>query len=137
MSLLSLFFIAIIIIVIIKSNYYYSIITTLAVIVLIGALIVIGYTFKTFKNDKKFPPVLSECPDHWVLEGNNCLNPKSLGRNTDSCSAPKDFNIQPFTGFDGNCKKAEWAKNCEVSWQGITTNSDICNKSLDNLLDNY
>jgi hypothetical protein len=75
------------------------------------------------KKEKQFPPWSSECPDHWEVVGKNiCKNSKNIG----NCSLKEDgSNIMDFskedlfTGDKGKFFKCEWAKNCNVSWEGI------------------
>lgn len=42
------------------------------------------------------------------------------GKNTRS----KDFKTSQYTGVGGKCQKYTWAKNCGITWDGITTLSD-------------
>jgi hypothetical protein len=97
-----------------------------AIIILIIVLVFIGVTL-TYSKDQQWPPMTPECPDYWVAEGsgNNitCVNTKNLG----TCP-PKggdkylkmDFNNSTFTGQNGLCAKYTWAKNCGISWDGVT-----------------
>lgn len=98
-----------------------------AVIILILALVFIGMTLHYSKSKETWPPILPSCPDYWVIDGsgNNstCTNVKDLG-----VCKPKsgekhqvmNFNGSAFTGNNGNCNKYNWAKKCQISWDGIT-----------------
>ena len=98
----------------------YSII--IASITLIIMLSLIGYMLYNNRHNKKFPPVTGECPDFWVSNNGECSNPHNLGR----CPGPKKFNNKQYQAHDGTCMKSKWAKNCNLSWQGITNNPNIC-----------
>ena len=98
-----------------------------AIIILIIALVIIGVTLSFAKDDQVWPPIVPQCPDYWVADGsgNNatCINIKDLG----TCQAfgenkhlTMNFNNPPFTGLNGTCSKYTWAKNCGLSWDGIT-----------------
>ena len=95
-----------------------------AAIILILMLIFIAYSLVENRNNKTFPPISSECPDFWISTDKGCENPKNLGK----CgSGPFDFNQSSYKGHDGNCNKARWARNCQVTWSGITNNDVLIN----------
>ena len=96
------------------------IVATIALIVL---LTIIGITLYSHKTNVKYPPVVSKCPDYWEISGNKCINVKNLGNN---CGKSFDYTSNKFKGSKGDCAKAKFARNCDITWQGITTNSDIC-----------
>lgn len=96
------------------------------IIILIFSLIIIGRTIHNNKTDK-WPPISTSCPDYWELDETTspamCVNTKKIG----TCNAlPNEdvfkmsFNEKPFNGLNGRCAKYKWAKNCDVSWDGIT-----------------
>jgi hypothetical protein len=98
-----------------------------AIIILIIALVIIGISLTYAKDTQVWPPLTAQCPDYWTIDGsgNNalCTNIKDLG----TCAPQSgkqhltmNFNTPAFTGSNGNCAKYTWAKNCGVSWDGIT-----------------
>ena len=96
-------------------------ILAIAVVVLVVSLTIIGVALSYASDQKEWPPVVSECPDYWKIDGsgNNttCTNVKNLG----ICPAKTmNFNVDPYTGESGTCNKYTWATNCKVSWDGIT-----------------
>ena len=93
-----------------------------ASIILILLLTFIGYSLYNNRKNQNFPPVIGECPDYWISNNNECSNPHNLGR----CTGPKSFNTKDYMGEGGNCMKSKWAKNCNLTWQGITNNPNIC-----------
>ena len=113
---------------------FQSTILTIAIIVLIIVLILIGIMLSKSSNSAvDWPPIVGDCPDYWIdtstgseESGSACLNTKSLG----TCNIPsrssltpnnKDFSVAPFTGSNSTCAKYKWAKNCAVTWDGITS----------------
>ena len=123
-----------------------------AIIVLIIALTTVGVAISNDNTKVDFPPRVDSCPDYWVhasylkngdvMVGNSdinvndlndeCVNIKRMG----TCNPQQeimDFNVAPFnnpgdSGPDsGMCAKYEWAKGCNVTWDGITNKDDICN----------
>jgi len=97
-----------------------------AIIILIIALIFIGIALSYSKN-KMWPPMVPSCPDYWQIDGsgNNttCTNIKDLGSCPSQSGQPHlvmNFNNPAFTGANGLCAKYTWAKNCNISWDGIT-----------------
>ena len=103
---------------------FQQIVILIATILLIIALVFIGYALYNNRFSKRFPPVIGKCPDFWVAEKDMCNNPKNLG----NCKGSMNFNQDRFKGHDGNCNKAKWANSCNVSWSGITNDSQVCNK---------
>ena len=93
-----------------------------AIVILILMLSFIGYVLYKKKFNYKFPPVIGECPDYWIAQNNTCTNPKNLGK----CRGSKSFNNKIYKGDGGDCAKAKWANNCNLSWQGITNNPNVC-----------
>jgi hypothetical protein len=97
-----------------------------AIIILIIALVFIGVALKQTK-DQDWPPIVSDCPDYWLIDGsgNNttCTNIKDLGTcppKSGDKHLTMNFNIPAFTGSNGTCAKYMWAKKCGISWDGIT-----------------
>ena len=97
-----------------------------AIIILIIALIFIGISL-TYADNQTWPPMTPECPDYWMIDGsgNNatCVNVKDLGTcppQSGQKHLSVNFNNSPFTGSNELCSKYTWAKNCGVSWVGIT-----------------
>ena len=105
---------------------FQKIVLIIAIIVLIITLVFVA-TLLGGSSGETWPPLLPECPDWWIADGsgNNttCINVKDLG----VCPAPSgkkhqnmNFNSSPFTGDNGSCAKYQWAKKCDVTWDGIT-----------------
>jgi hypothetical protein len=97
----------------------------IAVFLLIFTLIVIAIALKKAETSQTWPPIVSECPDYWYVDGsgNNtkCVNLKDLGTcNPSSGHLTMNFNIAPFDGSNSTCEKYNWANKCGISWDGIT-----------------
>lgn len=97
----------------------------------------------TTKSMKKYPiggcssTVYGCCPDRLTpktdADGTNCptkcFNKHSLGKTSATCpSIPNemDFSGEEFTGNTGLCNKRNWAKQCGLTWDGITDVSLSC-----------
>ena len=98
---------------------------TIAVIILVLALVFMGLILSN-KSAEQWPPVLSDCPDWWVIDGSGntstCTNVKDLGvcqANSGDKHLVMDFNSPIFAGDNGACNKYKWANKCKVSWDGI------------------
>ena len=101
-----------------------------AIVILIFALVIIGISL-TNSIDSNWPPMISNCPDYWTVDGsgNNtqCINTKDLGTcpsNSGSKHLIMNFNNAPYVGSNSLCAKYTWAKNCGVTWDGITYGVD-------------
>ena len=121
-------------------------------IILIICLVIFFIMILYINREQKFPPVIGDCPDYWLsskyfdnkdnldmiedvltkteLEnnegGSKCVNVKKLGN--PNCSKIMDFNEVPFNTVNGLCDKYKWAKDCDLTWDGITNNKTICDK---------
>jgi hypothetical protein len=113
---------------------FQQIVLIIAIVVLIILLTFIGVTLSKSKYSESWPPMVGACPDYWEdLTGNgeSCFNVKKIGK----CNIPTledkntmNFNVPPFNTFDlGNCEKLKWANNCQISWDGITSESNALN----------
>jgi len=105
---------------------FQKIVVIIAIICLIAALIFVGYAMYQKQYDVKFPPVSSQCPDYWTAKDKKCFNTKHLGSCATGKDASVDFNTKFFQGHNGACRKANWAKRCGVSWDGISNNTHAC-----------
>ena len=98
---------------------------TIAIIILILTLCVIGINLRRQKYNSVYPPVIPNCTDYWDMKDNMCVNSMNLGKAT--CREPMDFSKAQWSGNSGLCSKYTWAKTCNLSWDGITSNPDVCN----------
>ena len=114
-----------------------------ATVLLILSLLVIGIALYRHRQHEVFPPVIANCPDYWddVTPDNNSsgtvcknmgINPSpSRSRNSGSLSCPGKGGVQTFhssmwRGKSGICRKAEWAEQCGVYWDGVTNTNEDC-----------
>ena len=101
-------------------------------IILVVSLVLVLIFILMSKGNQKYPPVESECPDYWELgpdPSDNqklvCKNVKGLGDS--STPAELDPNRQDFQGVDGLCNKQNWAREHNVTWEGVTEpTKDAC-----------
>jgi hypothetical protein len=106
---------------------FQKMVAIIAFSILIITLILTGIFLARRKGTGNYPPVVGTCPDYWeeqkVDNKNMCVNVKNLG----NCGIDKkDFNITEFKGEIGNCHKKRFAENCDLTWDGITNNANIC-----------
>jgi hypothetical protein len=110
---------------------FQSIVMSISVVLLIICLIFIGVLLYKNKYSKKFPPIIANCPDYWLDQsdknnGSKCFNAQNLGNG--QCAKTMDFSKSAWNGPDGLCAKSKWAKSCDLTWDGIDNNSDVCKK---------
>ena len=90
------------------------------------------YKKKTLKKMKlmtqTWPVEYQSCPDYWVHRGNGeCINVHKLGTKRDSDIGDTiNFSKGQYEGVEGNVSKCRWAKQNNVSWEGIDSLSN-CN----------
>lgn len=91
-------------------------------------IILLYFIYSTMRDNAvgDWPPVVGQCPDYWndrAQDGRACVNTHRLGKcniPTADDLNPKNFNMAPYSGDDGDCAKYKWAKSCGVEWDGIT-----------------
>ena len=110
----------------------------IAGIILVVSLVLVLIFILMSKGNQKYPPVESECPDYWELGQNPdlvegpepganqklvCNNVKGLGDSTPYV----DPDSREFQGVDGLCNKQNWARQHNVTWEGVTEpTKDAC-----------
>lgn len=108
---------------------FQRIVLLVAGVTLVIALLFIAFSLYFLQSKRKYPPVIGECPDYWELDEKSgkpiCKNTHNLG----TCGKSASFMGAQFVGSDSNCKKAKWARGCNLTWDGITNIPDICSKS--------
>jgi len=94
---------------------YQRIVLGIAIILLISAYIMIYFTL--VDNNKNWPPSVAKCPDFWVYDPttDKCQNGSEL--------YPEDIDIK--LSQKSNCDNYTWAKNNNVSWEGLSYGVNI------------
>ena len=67
--------------------------------------------------------------------GSKCSNVKNLGKCNGSVAQGQhltmDFSGAPYIGAQSLCSKSKWARECGITWDGITSGvDDPCDISL-------
>lgn len=108
-----------------KTKYTIIIIAT---IILIIYLIIIGLSIYNSQYNQKYPPVIPECPDYWeITEDKICQNTKNIGSCLSAESDKKiNLNDAKWKGKTGMCAKYQFAKRCNLQWDGIAENNKLC-----------
>tara|TARA_Y100000816_G_C26082724_1_gene570908 strand:+ start:374 stop:706 length:333 start_codon:yes stop_codon:yes gene_type:complete len=100
---------------------------SIASIILVAMLIFIAYVFHKGQTNVNFPPVVPKCPDYWTVgaEGKTCVNTIGLGTCESDSVITIDDPQKDWAGSAGLKNKCEWAKRCNLTWDGITNNGRI------------
>ena len=99
-------------------------VATVAIVILIIALCFIGIALYRQAYNSDYPPVIPNCPDYWDASGNLCINSMPLGNAR--CRTPMDFTTPQWNNSSAMCRKYQWAKGCNLTWDGITDNASLC-----------
>tara|TARA_B100000287_G_C20458218_1_gene712235 strand:- start:48 stop:452 length:405 start_codon:yes stop_codon:yes gene_type:complete len=104
-----------------------------AIVILIIVLIIIGVMLNYSLFNENYPPIISDCPDYWDVSLNSdnqvaCHN--IVRQNTGTCNN-NTYPVEQFYAYASNpkdviCAKYKWAKECNISWDGITNNNQAC-----------
>lgn len=110
---------------------FQNIVLIAATTILIISLCFIGLSLYNQKYKADYPPIIANCPDYWIDSSGNGSQCKQDSNNPiGTCSGPMDFTAPEWAGQDrGICSKYKWAKSCNLTWDGITNNADICGAS--------
>lgn len=107
--------------------------TILKVALFVLVLFLGGIGYKMYQNrlDDVERRIIGSCPDYWKLTSTTggktvCENVKNLGKST--CSKTMNFSVQPYNLQDGLCRKFKWAKGCDLTWDGVTNDINVCKK---------
>ena len=121
------------------SDFHKSILI-IATLSLIAGLVIIGFLLYKSIYEESYPPIISECPDYWDVSYNNttgsvnCVNTIQInnGSGTSNCMSypTSEFQTNGDSLEEVLCKKYEWAKKCNIVWDGVTNNSKPCNDSI-------
>jgi hypothetical protein len=99
-------------------------VATVAIVILIITLCFIGIALYRQAYNSDYPPVIPNCPDYWDVSGNFCVNSMALGNTR--CLAPMDFTRPQWNNNSAMCRKYQWAKSCNLTWDGISDNASLC-----------
>ena len=115
-----------------------------ACVLLILGLILIGVFISKNIEKAAYPPVVGDCPDYWDVSYNSVskkiCSSNSINTGTTGTTITKfggfelSCNYYPVSNFtnagtsvdDIICAKHNWAKECNIHWDGITNNSQAC-----------
>jgi len=102
-------------------------VATVAIIILIITLTFIGIALYRQAYNSSYPPVIANCPDYWDVSGNLCINSMQLSKDKgSSCQGPMDFTAPGWNNSSGMCRKYQWTKKCNLTWDGISDNAELC-----------
>jgi len=115
-------------------TFYISVISVASVLFFIT---LITFSFLIFRNSKNeiYPPILNDCPDYWINNGDTCIVPVNNINVGYDITALKDPKLTP--GANGNeinfsdpawatsdinvtCAKKKWANKFGILWDGVS-----------------
>ena len=119
-------------------NTFQKTVLTISIIVLIFSLIILGLFLAKSLFEDSYPPVISDCPDYWDVSYN--VNDEVVCKNTSTINKGRgdvpggECNDYPINKFLNNgsqnkdilCEKYQWAKKCDITWDGVTNNNKVC-----------
>jgi hypothetical protein len=102
---------------------FQRIVVLVALVLLVGTLAMIAWALNKEKKNAVFPPVLANCPDYWQNTSDGECQRGSIYNRGECPNNTVDFSSM------SDCGKFEWANGCQVTWDGISNNPDICDTS--------
>ena len=102
---------------------FQRIVLTVAIIILIITLAIMGILMFNHQSSVQWPPEVSTCPDYFTATSKNvCQNTEKIKVSNTNCNTG-NFSGAGYRGKAGDKRKCQWAKECGVSWDGISTAS--------------
>lgn len=102
------------------------------ILILVITLSLVAYILNISKKKYIYPPHINTCPDYYQLNSfGDCYDKHEVFNDEDHNCYMENFKKALYqnsgTGTEsGSCKKKKWAMNCNVSWDGITNNPELC-----------
>jgi hypothetical protein len=101
---------------------------SISFVLLIVCLIVIGYALRSSSKTALFPPTTAVCPNYWNIGPKAATCYKD---NYDDCTTSNNRSSSRCLIFSSDeysslCKKQEWAKAKNVTWEGVTDVQSAC-----------
>jgi hypothetical protein len=82
--------------------------------------------------NQTYPPSIADCPDNYSLNGKFCVAGSNINVVDRDISCVKvdftssNYSISGTGSKSGSCAKKLWANQCQVKWDGITNNDNLC-----------
>lgn len=98
---------------------YQRVVLGIAIVLLIAAYIMIYFTL--VDNNKNWPPSVAKCPDYWEYNAASDMCKSNNGFNEGSSGVTEYPDVDGETLTQkSTCDKYKWAKEKEVSWEGLS-----------------
>jgi len=117
---------------------FYKTVCIVALVILVVSLAFIGTALASSSKNVEFPPNISKCPDNYEIvyddygEFESCRNNTLLDSDED-CKikqfADASYSMPGIGPTSGACTKKKWAKKCNVDWDGLTNNIEVCHST--------
>lgn len=90
-----------------------------ALVIFIILMALMALMMAKAKEHQLYPPEVPPCPDYWENLGDHkCKNTKGLGNG--QCDGEHSFKAKKYQGYKGRKEKKEFAKQCQIEWDGIS-----------------
>jgi len=112
---------------------FYIIVLSIFTIFLILILTMIGTTIVYGDTALQYPPVVSQCPDYWKIDGNTCINTTNgingvnsknvIGNaycNGQNCDIIPSDEKWLANGLTPICNQRKWANTNNIMWDGVS-----------------
>lgn len=102
------------------------------IMILVITLSLAAYILNITKKKYIYPPYINRCPDYYHLNTfGDCYDKNEVFNAKEHKCYIENFNKSLYQNAgsnteSGSCKKKRWADNCNVTWDGITNNSELC-----------
>jgi hypothetical protein len=100
------------------------------IVILLSTLLLVIYILKITNKTYVFPPHINECPDYYYMKTTGeCYDKNNVFYDISNVCYIENFNkyTNVGTGTESKlCKQKTWADKCDLSWDGITNNTELC-----------
>ena len=103
----------------------------ISIIIFILAILLYGIlVYSSINKMSNYPPIINDCPDYWDVSITStgkkyCQTYHNI--NIGNYPIPNDYNydISYTPDLDISCNNYKWAKEKNITWDGITNNSSL------------
>ena len=103
---------------------FQKVVLYIALAVLILALIIIAAMISVAMKNEKWPPEVATCPPYYTVERDTAANTVKCKRDSNmpaiGASVCTEHVLFDGTRASSNQEKCQWAKDCQIQWDGIS-----------------
>lgn len=110
----------------------------LALVILTITVIFIATVISKNESKKKWPPEVGTCPPYYIVSTENgelkCKRDPNAPRIGESATSCNILNLKQGNTVISDKAKCDWANNCKIQWDGISSPDCNVRSALPNIV---